>query len=225
MLKCIRNLSITTILILLSFASRAQEDIGFISTAISSGNVTIGNNISVYTKLKNYDSQTFHDTIAFSLAVNGTIVPGGTICPNPVQGQVLNIPTGDSLALTFTIAAQGPYFVSGPNGLIIWPIFEDSSKAHDSIFFQIDAHPLGIRESEKEGSAIKLSNGLLRIYALSEVPEHSTVRIYNSIGSLILKQSNSLPIEIPVYQWSTGVYFIEIESRGDPPQVFKFTRL
>jgi hypothetical protein len=92
-------------------------------------------------------------------------------------------------------------------------------------FSNIDAHPLGIREPEREGSVIKMSNGVLRICALSGGSEPTSVRIYNNIGALILEKSGSLPLEIPVYQWSEGIYFIEVECDGDPPEVFKFTRL
>lgn len=220
--KIIR-LASTASLFLLFFSGKAQESIGFVSTSFASNTVALGDTIFFTTKLFNYDNGVFDDTIGFNLSVNGVLVNNPAIFPNPLAGQILNIAGNDSFPVSFFIVATGPQFLAGPDGLVVWPIVTDSLSAHDSIFYQINILATAINEPIKDQFSISNNRGQLDIKSNSAIEPNVYLKLYNISGATLISSQENLPAQIPTNNLSSGIYFLEIQTKNDRKNYFKFS--
>lgn len=213
------------VVLILAFAIISQlihaQDLGFISTTVLNTNVDLGDTIFINTKLKNYDNSPYTDTIGFKLMVNGSIVSDPLVFKNPLAGQQLNIGSGDSLAVSFIVVTNNPVFLSGPNGLVIWPISDGGTDAHDSLFLQINLQPTAIAEIEGTKVNVLYAQNQFVVKSTSSVPQKAQVIITDLTGAVISNIYGEFPFNIPAPGLPKGIYLVNVMLPQQSSGVFK----
>lgn len=219
-------LRVTLLSVILSVSGliRASESIGFTGTSFSAGGVSIGGQLIIQTKLKNFDSQSFNDSIKLRLSVNGNLVPDGLILSHNRENQQVNVAPNDSLSLTITINVQGPYFAVGPNGLVIWPIFEDSSSVHDSIFYQMQAYPTGIANVAESNVQVRHVSGMILIQSTTSEQMPVEVELYDAAGRREISAKGLLPVLLPESNLPVGLHFINIQINATRRELIRWIK-
>lgn len=224
-MKKVRPLLFTALLCW-AFSATAAIDIGLGTTVFSKDTLPYGDTLHISTFIKNYDTNTFTDSVKFGLKINGIQNVNQNIFPNPIQGQQLNIAAGDSFPVSLIVVITPAYFQVGPDILVVWPIVAGGSPSRDTLVKPIQVViPTDINEPTGENNikSYWLNN---RLFINTDNPSVilEKVNIYNLGGQKIeeepLGQSNSVPFNTqPV-----GVYIAEVYYNGNLRKVLKFVK-
>lgn len=189
--------------------------------------------ISFGIKLYNDGDTLFGDTVSFAYAVSGggfvntgltanCATSGLSFVPRPVQ-----IGPHDSL-LMYAIHPyySYPYFVVGSSTIVIWPIayhqpnvvIADSAKG--TVYFW----PAGVLEQNSDQAAdnlkVYMSGGSLMVRCDSK-NTLGDIRIFNTVGELISARKLDSQLAIPMEQYSSGLYLVEVVLSDGTRRIYK----
>jgi hypothetical protein len=143
------------------------------------------------------------DSVFFAL-----IDSGGS--PNTALNLPINVPLGN------------PAFVSGPNGVVIWPIYNGHA-GPDSIHISINiTHLAGIEEAPLFKIYLMQHGGVLNVEFGDNQDLVKQVSFYDVSGRQIVSGSADQSHIILTGGWSTGIYFCEITTYKGERRTIRF---
>jgi|GEM_PF-2500022 len=230
-MKALRHLFFLIILIA-SGRAQAQDTIQIRSAALDSlGNTAVLGDSAVASRpvisiwLYNLSGTTFTDTVSFDYSINNTLfhatisdTSGLNFTPVAVT-----LAPHDSIRLTsIQIHFSRPDFVVGSSTVVIWPIANHTSLVIlDSLHHQLTiTPPSGITDPELNAIKVYTSGQLLFVKNMGENCS-GDIRIYSIDGALISSQTLSQYAQIPMSQYTDGIYIVEINLGDGKKAVYK----
>lgn len=220
------NSIILTLLLFAAFHSQlsAQAKLGLFTTSISSSTPNLGDQLYIFTSLKNYSTvDTFIGVIDFELANEDSIITNATIVGKPpyTKTSIKLAPLEEKSAL-FTVQILPSYFKVGPDIIIVWPIAAvpiiDTASA--PIVIQ---SPLHTSESSLKKINLFILNNQLCIQNIDSENLLEQVQIINLNGQIIsttLLSNNSFLL--PIGELSKGIYIARLVFRNGETKKLKF---
>lgn len=194
--------------------SFAQAKLGLYTTSVSNSTPNLGDQISIFTKLKNTSTtDTFSGVINFLLANKDSIITNLSVVGKPpFTGTSITLAPLEEKAALFTVQLLPTYFKAGPDIIIVWPVASvavvDSARAPIQI-----ANALGLEEQAGQEILLYATSDQLFVRKSSAETELQYVRIYAISGQLteqhILSSQNTT---IPLQHLPEGVYVVEMTS-------------
>ena len=193
------------------------------------------NNPSFGIWLYNVSNSTFSDTVSFAFAIDTSGVNSGTyVAPlSDSSGftftpQSVTILPHDSILLySMQLHVFPPDFVIGSSVVVIWPIIShvgglvllDSASAQLTIqaptgIGTIDAAAVKVYMS---GQELLVKNNLINLFG--------GIRIYNVEGQILTEQRIYQSAEIPMSQYSPGIYMVELTLDNGQRAVYKVSNI
>jgi hypothetical protein len=153
----------------------------------SNGIVSFGYTITISATLKNNDSTAFAGSIDFGLRNSiQELSFNDTVFNKPFySGDSIQLNGGESVPTLFSIQIETPYFIAGPDVVVVWPI--SNVTFSDSVLINLLIEdPTGI-----EGQLIHKNDiQVFGDYILLPENDFKQVRIYNNSGSLLWEQNS-----------------------------------
>lgn len=192
----------------------AQAKLGLYTTSVSNSTPNLGDQISIFTKLRNTSTtDTFSGVINFLLANKDSIITNLSVVGKPpFTGTSITLAPLEEKAALFTVQLLPTYFKTGPDIIIVWPVASvaivDSARAPIQI-----ANVLGLEEQVEQEILLYATNDQLFVRKSSTEIELQYVRIYAISGQLIEQHIlTSQNTTIPLQHLPEGVYVVEMTS-------------
>ncbi|MFN8323390.1 MAG: T9SS type A sorting domain-containing protein [Chitinophagales bacterium] len=186
-------------------------------------NVNLGYTLTISAEVQNIDTQqSFSGLLDFGLRNNQqTLSQTGIFNKPPYSTNIITLGPGEIVPAVFSIDIDQPYFSTGPDVVVVWPI--SNSPIADSIRILLNIlDPSGIAgEKELNVSYLIMPD---RIMLLNTMPQTTLkqVRIYSIVGQqLSFIQSASLN-EIPLPEMPHGIYLCEMTGTDNKRKVIRF---
>lgn len=183
-------------------------------------NIDLGRTVTINALISNYDSSEFVGTLDFGLRNSQQQLSATDLFNKPpFSGNTIMLNPGETVPAVFSIDVDAPYFIPGPDVVVVWPI--STAPIGDSIVINLNINgATGIANTNQ----VKLSYLVLRdkiVWTNTETKNPiEQVRIYNLIGQTIYSTSGDSN-EVPINQLNSGLYICEIRS-ADKRSVIKF---
>lgn len=226
-MKCVRQIGIF-ILVLIGFSVSvmAQGSLGLYLTQVSSTTPAIGESVFIQAKLINTSTtETFSGNVDFSMANQNGLVTDFTVFNKPnYSGTLVTLgPLEEKVTLT-TIDMDGPYFVAGPDIIIVWPLAE--CDIVDSLKINLDIQaPTGIDEVEGSGISAFVWNSDLIVQNVVPNINLQRVQLFDVTGKVMatymLTDSNAT---IPLSELPRGMYIADITATNGLRKTIRFVR-
>lgn len=209
----------------------AQAELGLYTTSISNASPALGEQISIYTELRNNSiTDTFAGPIDFTVANHdGIITAGSVIGKPPFTGTTVVLPPGAKMAALFTVQLQPAYFKVGPEIIIVWPIttsspstviIVDSAKAPITI-----TASTGIVDIPYENIKAFVYNEQLIIQTIEGKTSLEKVQIFDVVGTPVaLYYLSDTDAIISLAALPKGLYIAEIMAARGQRKTIKFVR-
>ncbi len=207
-----RRLYLILLVSVLAFGAHAQSQLIFVHDTLSYTNVSIDSATQVLTvsdTVKNQGGPTFTGTVYVNGRINGgpaarfdsIIINGLDTAPASYILPSINIPIGQGAAS----------FVSGPNGVVIWPIYQQQPFA-DSVYISIYVirNWAGIAEAPMGSMYLIQTGGVLNVQFGDAQNIVKQVSFYDLSGRLMYSGSEEQAHHIATSGWSAGIYLCEI---------------
>ena len=184
------------------------------------GNIDLGRTVTINALISNYDSSEFVGTLDFGLRNSQQQLSATDLFNKPpFSGNTIMLNPGETVPAVFSIDVDAPYFIPGPDVVVVWPI--STAPIGDSIVINLNINgATGIANTNQ----VKLSYLVLRdkiVWTNTETKNPiEQVRIYNLVGQTIYSTSGDSN-EVPINQLNSGLYICEIRS-ADKRSVIKF---
>jgi hypothetical protein len=205
----------------------AQAQLHTSITSVSDANPLIGDQILINILLKNESfTDTFNGIINFDLANTGGVINNGSIVGKPnYNGTSITLAPLETKTGLFTVQIQGPYFVVGPDIIIVWPIA--SATILDSARTNINIQAaLGIEEDESDNLLLWQNGDELFLQLGNAEKILQGVRIYALNGQLRLTQQLAASTNrIPIKDLPAGVYVAEVRLMNGETYKLKWVRV
>jgi hypothetical protein len=192
----------------------SASKLGLGTTVISADTLNFDDTLLITTYIVNYDTASYNGTINLAYKLNGIENIDPKLFPQPLNGQTLSIPAGDSLQLIIQVIISPAYFESGPNILVVWPICPDDSPPHSEfskIIYVED--PAEIRGTPNSIDKLKIYASSGAVFVAVEPGELflNRVRIFDMEGRCIYAlKVNSLNEVLSLQCYSYATYIIEV---------------
>jgi hypothetical protein len=186
--------------------------------------------------LYNVSGNNFSDSITFSYAIDtGTGLNQYLALNTNNSGvnfnpQTVVIPAHDSLLVSGIHFEFGsPQFTIGSSTVVIWPVAYHGGSVFLSDFVLLDSasrqlqftqYPAGIITTEAPTWKVYLSGQVLFIQN-NNGNQFGGIRIYNSVGQILIAQNISQHAAIPMQQYAAGSYLVELTSADGERAVYK----
>lgn len=183
-------------------------------------NIDLGRTVTINALISNYDSSEFVGILDFGLRNSQQQLSATDLFNKPpFSGNTIMLNPGETVPAVFSIDVDAPYFIPGPDVVVVWPI--STAPIGDSIVINLNINgATGIANTNQ----LKLSYLVLRdkiVWTNTETKNPiEQVRIYNLIGQTIYSTSGDSN-EVPINQLNSGLYICEIRS-ADKRSVIKF---
>jgi hypothetical protein len=119
----------------------------------------------------------------------------------------------------FSLQIDTPYFIAGPDVVVVWPI--SNVNFNDSVLINLLIEdPTSIEEQLIHKNDIQVFGD----YILLPENNFKQVRIYNYSGSLLWEQNFAASLHIPIDFLPQGFYLLEAVSATKQRIVKKFVR-
>ena len=183
-------------------------------------NIDLGRTVTINALISNYDSSEFVGTLDFGLRNSQQQLSSTDLFNKPpFSGNTIMLNPGETVPAVFSIDVDAPYFIPGPDVVVVWPI--STAPIGDSIVINLNINgATGIANTNQ----VKLSYLVLRdkiVWTNTETKNPiEQVRIYNLVGQTIYSTSGDSN-EVPINQLNSGLYICEIRS-ADKRSVIKF---
>lgn len=225
-----KNISILILALvtIISFplSSKAQAQLGLYTTSVSNSTPILGDQLSIFTKLKNVSStDTFSGTVNFLLANKDSIITNVSIVGKPAwAGTSITLAPLEEKAALFTVQLLPSYFKVGPDIIIVWPVSivktVDTARAPIRIFA-----PLSITSTIPNLQHLYVANEQLIIQNSENINGLQQLRIFDSSGRLIESHFVELnSTTIPIHHLPQGIYIAEIKEENGSIKRIKFVR-
>lgn len=187
----------------------------------NNGIVTFGYTITISATLTNNDSTTFAGHIDFGLRNNlQELSTNNSVFNKPFySGDSIHLYGGESVPTLFSVQIEDPYFIAGPDVVVVWPIspipFSDSVLINLLIEdpTNIENQPASTMQIAVYADHIHLAENKFK-----------QVRIYNYSGSLLWAQNNSSTPSIAIDFLPSGFYILEAITEDEQRLIKKFVR-
>lgn len=196
-----------------TLSTSAQSRLSLTTTSTSSNTPAIGEQLSIFTKLKNVSlTDTFTGPIDFLLANQDSIIYDVNIVGKPAfAGTSITLAPQEERSALFTVELFPSHFKAGPDIIIVWPVA--AVQITDSARAPIDIQPaLGIADADPTRSIAYYSADhlFIRTNDLS-----ISVNIYNMIGQCVDAYNISGPSGVlPMHHLPAGTYLADILTSG-----------
>ncbi|MCW3126948.1 MAG: hypothetical protein JWO03_2606 [Bacteroidetes bacterium] len=222
-----RKLYLLIIVAFLSMQAGAQSFLHFTQTSFNLGTLTDTNQLYSLPPdtLYNTSSQTITDTVYLGANVNSDTLGVIGFIPFSLASPLDTNGTPSSKKAFFTtLPFNNPSFVSGPNGVVIWPIYIGGhAGTQDSIHISVTLTPVaGLDEAPLAKMYLVQRAGTLSIYFGDFQNIVQQVSLYDLNGQRLFSGSTNDSQSIPVMGWSEGVYFCEITTYRGERRTIKF---
>lgn len=183
-------------------------------------NIDLGRTVTINALISNYDSSEFVGILDFGLRNSQQQLSATDLFNKPpFSGNTIMLNPGETVPAVFSIDVDAPYFIPGPDVVVVWPI--STAPIGDSIVINLNINgATGIANTNQ----LKLSYLVLRdkiVWTNTETKNPiEQVRIYNLVGQTIYSTSGDSN-EVPINQLNSGLYICEIRS-ADKRSVIKF---
>jgi hypothetical protein len=220
-----KSIRITLLVLLIgsSVLLKAAGNLGWGATTFSKDTLFLGDTLFITTSLKNYDTQTYNDSVGFALTINSVLNVNQNIFPNPYPVQPISIPIGDSLPASLIIVITPAYFLVGPDILVVWPKAKGGAQAHDSIVKTIIVldPTLGIDKQQKNLPSVLYRDNTLFLSSEDPATQLNRVRIFNLLGEELIDAPLNDKNSIPFSKEPNGIYLAEVYYNAREKRVFK----
>jgi hypothetical protein len=176
--------------------------------------------------IHNYGDSVFNNTVSLQYKLNGTLYSANT---NGLgiffQSQSLSIGVGDSsqqtLVITYNLAG---FYTIGSSAVVIWPI-SNGATTFDSLFYQLQiTFPASSNTIPAENLHVFINQQ--QLFINTNTPNLlNRVRIYGIQGQLLMERRISESTAIPIDNFPSGCYLVEIVLNDDSRQVFKVVNI
>jgi len=186
----------------------------------SNGIVSFGYTITISATLTNTDSIPFSGQVDYGMRNSQQILSNNAIFSKPFySGDSIQLGGGESVPTLFSVNIETPFFIAGPDVVVVWPI--SNVNFSDSILINLlIEEPTNIDQKVVSPSEIQVFGEYITF------PENTfkQVRIFNYSGSLLhsldVAQLNYLPIDF----LPQGFYILEATTTSKQQIVKKFIR-
>jgi hypothetical protein len=185
-------------------------------------NIDLGRTVTINALITNYDSSEFVGTLDFGLRNTQQQLSSTDLFNKPpFSGNTIILNPGESVPAVFSVDVDAPYFIPGPDVVVVWPI--STAPIGDSIVINLNINgATGITSANQlKLSYLVLSDKIVWTNTATENPIEQ-VRIYNLIGQTIYS-TNGDNNEVPTNQLNSGLYICEIRS-ADKRSIIKFMK-
>ena len=184
------------------------------------GNIDLGRTVTINALITNYDSSDFVGTLDFGLRNSQQQLSSTNLFNKPpYSGNTIMLNPGETVPAVFSVDIDAPYFIPGPDVVVVWPI--STAPIGDSVVINLNiSTPTAIGNTNQlKLSYIILSDKILVQNIGTENPIEQ-VRIYNIMGQVV-SESQGTSSDIPTGMLSSGIYVCELRS-GDKRSIIKF---
>jgi len=163
----------------------------------------------------------FADSVSLGASVNYN--PNNqTSVVSSLNGSLKTIQGGGQIPVSIYIIVKQQEFKTGPNIVIIWPIYKGAPTPRDSVYKRIYVIPTGIEEQiasriylYQQGKHILINMGTVENLV-------KQVRIYNILGDLMVTNSATNSPTISTENWAKGIYICEVIMNNDERKTIEF---
>lgn len=188
-----------------------------------SGNVNLGYTITINSRLYNDDTIPFTGQLDFGLRNSQQVLTNADHVFNrpPYSGTLVILNPGETVPAVFSVHVDDPYFLPGPDVVVVWPI--SSRPIADSILIPIHViGPDAIPPPEEAAFGYLITPQKIMLQHLSPEIKVKQVRIYNVFGQRIVSFDSGIDDEIPLGYLPRGIYLCEIKTSNQKRKVIKF---
>lgn len=188
-----------------------------------SGKVDLGYTITINSFLYNDDTIPFAGTLDFGLRNSQQVLTNADHVFNrpPYSGTQIFLNPGETVPAVFSIHVDDPYFMPGPDVVVVWPI--SSRPIADSILILLDViGPNTVPQYEEATFGYLITPQKIMLQHLPPETKVQQVRIYNVFGQCLAWFNSGITDEIPLGYLPRGIYLCEISTSDQKRKVIKF---
>ena len=167
-------------------------------------NIDLGRTVTINALITNYDSIEFVGTLDFGLRNTQQQLSGTDLFNKPpFSGNTIILNPGESVPAVFSVDIDAPYFIPGPDVVVVWPI--STAPIGDSIVINLNINgATGVTSANQlKLNYLVLSDKIVWTNTSIENPIEQ-VRIYNLVGQTIYSTSGDSN-EVPINQLNSGL--------------------
>lgn len=188
----------------------------------TTNDVNLGYTITINASVTNYDSTPFRGVLNFGLHNNILeLSNSGIFDKPPYSGDSISLGGHETVPAIFSIDINTPYFMPGPDVIVVWPI--SPAPIADSILIHLNIiGPNSIHGPQEIPFTYTLVNNTIALKTSDAKIDFKQVRIYNSIGQKILELNTDFISSIPLPSLSAGIYFCQLITDNGKMATIKF---
>ena len=219
------SVTILLLLVALNQCSVASSGIAvtLVGFTIDTVSVDLGYTLTLTAKVKNTDLQQFFSgNLDFGLHNNAdTLSTLSLFSKPPYSGNLIFLNPGESVPAVFSIHIENPYFIPGPDVVVVWPIC--SQPVADTLLVNLLIQaPSGIEEKPKDDFSYIVMSDKILLHTSFDKINFKQVRIFDIMGQEISQYHSDYITEIPVPNLPKGIYLCEMVSADKKVRVIKF---
>jgi hypothetical protein len=189
-----------------------------------SGHVSLGYTITINALITNTDSLDFTGQLDFGLHNDQQqLSTTGIFNKPPYSGNQISLNPGETVPAVFSIDIETPYFLPGPDVVVVWPI--SASPIVDSIQINLNINnPNAISNVvEAQINYLILGNKIV-LQGMDAETVVKQVRIYSITGQVIYSADGSQITEVPIGLLPKALYICELQTADNKRKVIKFVK-
>jgi hypothetical protein len=185
-------------------------------------NVELGYTLTLYAQVTNYDTVTFRGLINFGLHNNHENLTSNDVFKKPpYSGDTIILGPGETVPAIFSVNVSPQYFAPGPDVVVVWPIC--SQPIQDSIIISLRVvDPSAISGPGGSSFSYAVLGDRILLKSLNVQTIFKQVRIYNTIGQLMLENHSDFITEVPLPELAQGIYLCEFTDARGRRTTFRF---
>lgn len=185
-------------------------------------NVDIGRTVTINALITNYDSTDFVGQLDFGLRNSQQQLSNTNLFNKPpYSGNTIVLNPGETVPAVFSVDINEPYFLPGPDVVVVWPI--SNSPIGDSVVINLNINnPTGITQTNELNLSYLVLSDRIMFQNTNAENNFEQVRIYNMLGQVGYSMNGNTN-DIPTTILPKGIYICELRS-GDKRTVFKFAK-
>jgi hypothetical protein len=210
------------------FSSAIASNMGLGRCFLSRDTLQFGDTLIITSMLINHDTVAYQGTVKLVYKLNGVENIDEKIFPNPLSGQFINLPVGDSLPVLIHIIITPAYFLPGPDILVVWPICPDGSNPYTKLDTTIYVeNPTGFSDNSISPPALKVYTANSHVFVNNDNPAFmlNCVSIFDILGrnvkTAICKDDH---LQIDMANEPDGIYPVEVTLSNGQRAVFKISK-
>ena len=186
-------------------------------------NVNLGYKLTISAEVKNTDStQAFIGNLDFGLRNSTQELSNEVIFNKPSYStNQITLAPGEVVPAIFSIDIESPYFIPGPDVVVVWPI--STSPIKDSIRLRINIeNPNSMNEPNTFAINYILSDEQIIFNGLGSESNIQQVRIYSTLAQQVYAVNSNFIKSVSIQNLPTGIYFCEFITATGNKRIIKF---